>query len=354
MRIVFLLLCCCGLFFNCQPEVVAGQEVTLDAIDFDALDDGVETVTFTLSGENVPKIFMLTGDKPRLVLDFVEASYVGDPRGDLSDNNLVKGIRIGVHRQPQMKTRVVIDLAQGKKIKWNRRSNEAGTLLRVDISSDDTGQAEREKPVVAVPRPQKQKVLDPPETEIKEDGEEKQAAHVTAEKIVQEAVQEQAAEDTFEPETAVATPAPPVEKNAKVENSPQPVTAVMKPNPEKPYLLDVSFDGKSKKGEMIMFKLDDFHPPVVSAIEKGIPRIVCDFYNMRIAGKIKSTIEVDGQYVDKIRVARHENPGKVRAVLDLIPGNDYDLQQVFFNEDNLFVLIVNILDDGNGPATTVQ
>ena len=39
-------------------------------------------------------------------------------------------------------------------------------------------------------------------------------------------------------------------------------------------------------------------------------------------------------------------------VLDLTAGRDYDLRQVFFKEDNLFVLIINALDEeGPAPAT---
>jgi hypothetical protein len=34
---------------------------------------------------------------------------------------------------------------------------------------------------------------------------------------------------------------------------------------------------------------------------------------------------------------------KIRVVLDLAQDRDYDLQQVFFKNDNLFVLIVNEL-----------
>ena len=60
-------------------------------------------------------------------------------------------------------------------------------------------------------------------------------------------------------------------------------------------------------------------------------------------------IEARGAYVQKIVTTAEK--GKVRASIELTVGRDYDLRQVFFKEDNLFVLIVNTLDEESvGPA----
>ncbi|MCI5158676.1 MAG: hypothetical protein D3906_09615 [Candidatus Electrothrix sp. AUS1_2] len=45
---------------------------------------------------------------------------------------------------------------------------------------------------------------------------------------------------------------------------------------------------------------------------------------------------------------KEEEEKKIRVVLDLVPNYSYDLQQVFFKEENLFVIIINTL--GNAPA----
>lgn len=345
MRIAFLLLISFGLFFFCQHEAVAEQKVVLETIVFEAGENGVETVTFSLTDANVPKMFMLSGGKPRLVIDFVHAGYRGSSKIAAEGARLVQGIRIGMHKEPQVKTRVVIDLAKQKKISWSRKFNEAAHTLRVDILEEQQQPAiVGKKKIIAKPQktPEQMNVTSvaavtthTPE-DVRENVAEKTPPSAPAKALELENNNKKAVEVKKKPVQPV------VSKKAENRNV-QKVPAV-RADPEIPSLLDVSFDGNSPKGEMILFKLDDFHPPVVSAIEKGIPRIVCDFYNMRMAGQIKGTMDVDGEYVDKIRVARHENPGKVRAVLDLIPGYDYDLQQVFFNEDNLFVLIVNILD----------
>ena len=111
----------------------------------------------------------------------------------------------------------------------------------------------------------------------------------------------------------------------------------------KPQLLEISFDDSSNKGEMIVFHLNDFFPPEVSAIEKDTPRVLCDFIGMNLGADVSKIIDTNGKYVQRIRTTLHKNPGRVRVVLDLAPDRDYDLQQVFFKNDNLFVLIVNEL-----------
>ena len=108
-----------------------------------------------------------------------------------------------------------------------------------------------------------------------------------------------------------------------------------------PILESVTFDGKSPKGEMVLFKLSDFHPPEVHGVEEGIPRVICDFKDTRLADSAQNLIKTDGQNVKIIRISKTRNPEKVRVVLDLVPNRSYDLQQVFFKEDNLFVIIVN-------------
>ena len=94
---------------------------------------------------------------------------------------------------------------------------------------------------------------------------------------------------------------------------------------------------------MVLFRLNKFSPPIVSVIEKEKPRVLCDFMKMNMDPGVQSIIDANGKYVERIRAARHNDPKKVRVVLDLLPDRDYDLQQVFFRNDNLFVLIVNEL-----------
>ncbi len=122
---------------------------------------------------------------------------------------------------------------------------------------------------------------------------------------------------------------------------PPETTAPAPAAPAGPMLESVTFDGKSPKGEMVLFKLNTFHPPEVHGVEQGIPRVICDFKDTRLADSAQNLIKTDGQHVKVIRLSKTVKPEKVRVVLDLEPNRSYDLQQVFFKEDNLFVIIVN-------------
>lgn len=74
--------------------------------------------------------------------------------------------------------------------------------------------------------------------------------------------------------------------------------------------------------------------------------MICDFPGTRLGDEVIATQAVHGKYVDMIRVSQLTDPAEqVRVSLELVPNKNYDLQQVFFKEDNLFVIIVNSYDD---------
>ena len=197
------------------------------------------------------------------------------------------------------------------------------------------------------------------------------------EKAVEAAVQPPAAEpapDTpaAKPET-VATPAPveaekaasgeePQEEVAAVEQKAEEEAKEPEAAAEKPQaapagqtdsaaaaalLLEISYENSSSKGEMIFFRLNGFHPPTVTADESETPQVNCEFTGMGLGPDVQQAIEARGAYVQKIATTADKKTGKVRVSIDLAPDRDYDLRQVFFKEDNLFVLIVNTLDEEN-------
>ena len=349
MRMFFFLLMCAVLVCFGQADVAAEDKAKLQSIDFAVLADGAERVSFVLEQGTTPKIFMLSGEKPRLVIDFPLTGYQGGAKAAADGGVLVKGIRIGFHNEPHMKTRVVIDLSTGGKVDWVKE--ETGDGLAIVLRAGKPSTPARTEKVVKAVRPvsvevEKTVEVAAPLTEVAKPAASKKPASVAEPKKGVESAPA-VAQPVAQQSTPVAKPA---EEKKAVERASDEGSKTVQADPGVPSLLDVSFNVDAEKGEMILFKLDDFHPPVVSAIEKGTPRIICDFYNMQMAGGIKASMDVKGKYVERIRVARHENPGKVRAVLELAPGNDYDLQQVFFNEDNLFVLIVNILGEGESSA----
>lgn len=115
-----------------------------------------------------------------------------------------------------------------------------------------------------------------------------------------------------------------------------------------PVINSITFDNSTNRGEMVLFKLNDFQPPIVFGVEEGLPRVVCDFKGAEAAHDVPNVIKTDGKYVHTIRIGRETTPKKVRVVLDLTSSKNYDLQQVFFKDDNLFVIIINSLN--NAPT----
>ena len=155
------------------------------------------------------------------------------------------------------------------------------------------------------------------------------------------------AAETADKQSPQPKAAPPQTSKADGEQTAEKAKAVpAKPsNPLKtadnPQLESIKFDPSSPKGEMVLFKLNGFHPPSVHGVEEGIPRVICDFNNTKLVDGNKNLIKTDGKFVKVIRTSKTKKPEKVRVVIDLEPNRSYDLQQVFFKEDNLFVLIVN-------------
>jgi len=106
-------------------------------------------------------------------------------------------------------------------------------------------------------------------------------------------------------------------------------------------LESIVFENNPTRGEMVQFSLTRFHPPELFGIEEGVPRIICDFPETKPGKKLPKSIKTNGRWIKVIRIGSHQNPDRVRVVFDLAPGYNYDLQQVFFKEENVFALIVN-------------
>jgi AMIN domain len=297
---------------------VAARSATIETISHSLAGDGKERVTFTLNESLSPKIFTIKGDNPRLVVDFPGTTYKGKGTVTPPGGKLATNIRVGVHQDPEQKVRVAIDLAKDTVVEHASLPGETANVLVLEL----TGKISVEGKVE-------------PSTKI--------------DKVV-------AAPVAATPEKAVS--AAPVEVKPmpppKPQEEKQAVAAVSSAVPAatpagKPRVLNISFDDSSAKGEMVLFHLSGFHPPSVSAVEKDNPRVLCDFPGMEIDKGVEEVITAKGKFVERITTAKPSTPEKVRVVLHLVPNRDYDLQQVFFKNDNLFVLIVNELPPAKTP-----
>lgn len=285
--------------------------VEIASISHSKLSDDQETIKFTLNAVVPVKLFAIKGKRPRLVIDFPGSLYKGENMIPLTDGDLANTIRIGLHKEPESKTRVVIDLSKAFAVDYKHTFIESENLLEVVLTrGEQLGTAA------------------PP-----------------------------AVENTNPPAPEMAVAVPPAQKNLAslpIDEKPIPpainvaqhsdtIDVIEDVDSGFPQLLKISFDDSSNRGEMVLFHLNDFFPPTVSAIEKDNPRVLCDFQKMRLSSDVQKTIDAGGKYIESILAEYHADTDKVRVVLDLSPERDYDLQQVFFKNDNLFVLIVNEL-----------
>ncbi len=292
------------LFFPPLPAVCAELPAVVDieSILYNSETDKGESVAIKLSGHRTPKIFRIKGDNPRLVIDFPQALYKGKSVIPLPESTLANGIRIAVHKTPALKTRVVIDLSRDHKSTYEKSFSDQSNTLTLTLSSPEVKKVEQEEVKVQA---------------------------VTEKKVVDV---EPEAEKAVPPAAVLQKPAP----------APQEETGATGQEGD-PQLLEITFDDSSNKGEMVIFRLNDFFPPTVSAIEKETPRVLCDFMDMQLGADVNKEIFANGKFVERIRTTQHKGPDKVRVSLDLSADRDYDLQQVFFKNDNLFVIIVNEL-----------
>ena len=286
------------LLFCCAPARAA----QLEDIRFEAISLHEERVIFRLSQPVEPHSFPMKDGSPRMVFDFNGTSLAKRIRNSLDTKGaLIQRIRIGIHED---KTRVVLDLVPGRQVKSFK---EGGSILTVVVYDPQ-----------AQPEPKKTATTPP-------------AA----------ALWSPTAEKAPVAKPAVRPPAPLVKEPPQVKPS-----AGTAPDT---VLSTVIFDKNSNRGEMVMFRLNKFHPPVVFGLEEKKPRVVCDFQDTAAGERLPESIPADGKHVRGIRIERDAVGHKIRVVLDLAPNNSYDLQQVFFKNDNLFVVIINTLGNPTQP-----
>ncbi len=386
-------------FFSTTIAAVAQDEPKnplIESIEVIAGNDKPEQVVFKLNGSYTPRIFKLNGGNPRLVLDFYGVKYparidrISDVGGDI-----IAGVRVGRHNDPQ-KIRVVVDIQQDSPYQYDQTFNVSNNSLVVTFDPDYEATAGEEQ---ATSQPQRisaeaTKVV---HAQTETSGQPESASTVTSEQetsaesqdqkieaapaiaaepreeaqtttlpVIEEPVEPDPAaqqpDQTVEPDPAAQQPDQTVETDPAAQQPDQTVEtdpaaqqpdqtvetdpAAQQPSQTEeiePILLDISFEKSVNKSETVMFRLNHFYPPLVFGIEKGEPRVVCDFIDAGIGEDIPPVIEAGGQYVNRILVSKESDPDKVRVELLLMPNRNYDLQQLFFKEDNLFVVIVKEL-----------
>ncbi len=305
-----VLLCYCLLAL--VTAAFAADKVAVENIQYRSEADK-ETILFTL-GAHVPfHMFTLKGDKPRLVIDFKGGIYSGPKTQQLVGKKYAHSIRTGFHRNPELKTRVVVDLVRGKDIFYSHKVTGKGEALKITLFTRDAPVEKSAAPVSV----RKQQVKQP---KAETDAAALQVSRKNGEMGVAERAGSVAGSE-------------PVKEIPQKENM----------QPPTPLIEKIRFDNSSTDGEKVRFYLNGFYPPAVAALEEGQPRVLCDFRDVALGEKVDADLETGGKYIKRVRAAIHKYPAKIRVILDLEQGRDYDLQQVFFKHDNLFVITVKEL-----------
>jgi len=106
-------------------------------------------------------------------------------------------------------------------------------------------------------------------------------------------------------------------------------------------ILEISSDLTSPSAEMITIVLTGLFPPEAQVIEGKAPKIICDFPDILMEKTIKRMIPINGKYILQIRTGIHPPPEpKSRVVIDLAPNHDYEVEQLFYEQNNRYSMII--------------
>jgi len=347
------------LLFHTWLAVATDQRL-LEDIKFEISSPQEERITFQLNGAYIPKMFAIKGERPRVVFDFPDTRTARVLKNTINTNGkFIKRIRIGIHNQPDPKTRVVFDLMPDKEIDFKQDFDQQKNTLIITVfhsgaepentpalrAHKKTAPADQPEatasPVAAAEDAHATGLTAPQHPAREEETHPDAQPQPPAGPIRLPPFTQHSAAQPSEPEP-IAPPKPSTHQEKKAAPVPQEAAHVDKPA-SLTVLSSITFDDSTNRGEMILFKLNRFYSPIVFGVEEGRPRVVWDFKETVAADDIPTVIKADGKYVQTIRIGQEKTPQKVRVVLDLAPTNSYDLQQVFFKDDNLFVIIINSL-----------
>lgn len=289
-------------------EVDAADGYYIKPVTFIVNSEDQETFSFPVSEGTEYSIFILNGDMPRLVIDFPNAIYKGEKTKIFSESEFVSGIRSAFHKQPNEKTRIVIDLNPKEEVEYRDFFDTEKQVLRVVITRKGVsvvpGQTMQEEDVD--PLPIKDLVF---EEEV-----------VADEKVIADA---ESAEDKKD------------------------LVLLKDEHPSSPEIRSISFEALKPGEERVYFHLNGFYPPKITTDEDTIPQVICHFTDTRLLENVEEKIETSGNLVHRIISKQSDETSNVQVILVLSGDKNFDLQQVFFKDGNLFVLIVRELVEGS-------
>ncbi len=369
--------------------VQAEEKRVIQGVEYLAQSETKGSVHIKISDNDVTPLYSHLGGKfPRIVFDFKETVYETANKINVVQPALLSAIRFGLHKDP-LKTRVVMDLSGICRLeKPTIGKNESGFEIFLNCQPDvdtatqtkeavtgkltaATGAGQGQNDVSAsVPRDSSEKKKEEmvsvkeqienqditaekggspsPVEKNSQDSDEIQSVTVSEKNVVDVA---HASVDEKVVTSIVPADSKPAGEKARESQAAEAKGAesVISSSPvveEKKFeLTEIAFSRlEDKDEEIVLFYLDGFKPPVISALEEGRLLVVCDFKNTRLHQSVGPTIPTYGNYIEKITTVVSEKGDSLKVTLELAPENDYDLRQTFYKTDNVFSLVVTKAD----------
>ncbi len=295
----------------------AGGPPRVEQLEHQAVSANREQITLQLNDAYSPKVFTIQGGSPRLVLDFNGVGRSSQIKNILKVNGpLIKNIRVGETRGADARTRVVLDLNTLNNLTHTEHFDRSTHTWTICLTREDIAGKKESKP--QTPPQMLNNIPATPKKAVPQSAVVNQPT--VAEKVpaTAEAPQQQ---DDISAKSATEQSAPQVQDIAE--------------------LSAVALDDSSPDEERIEMQLNGFFPPTVHASETRSLQVLCDFEHAKIAPRLKKRQKLRGNYVQRVRILPNKRYKTVQVAIDLDPKNAYDLQQVFFEEENLFTLIVS-------------
>ena len=112
-------------------------QLTINDIQYFKVSDTQDTVLIYVNAVNNPKLQMLRGETPRIVLDFLNTRNIDKEKDEINtDGNFIKRIRIRWYKEPMQKVRVVFDMTPNKKYSVDQKFSKGENIYSFDIKAD--------------------------------------------------------------------------------------------------------------------------------------------------------------------------------------------------------------------------
>ena len=115
------------------------QSIIINDIQYYKVSGTQDKVLIYVNAMNNPKLQMLRGETPRIVLDFLNTRNIDKENYEINtDGNFIKRIRIRSYKEPMQKVRVVFDMMPNKKYSVAQKFSKKENIYSFAIKANTT------------------------------------------------------------------------------------------------------------------------------------------------------------------------------------------------------------------------